>query len=521
MNQSNSSTHKSNQNLSTWLWTGSGLIALALLFARMIYPELFWLTVILSVLLLGGLSGLVFQNQKALRSRTAAYGVNSIITVLLVLGIVGVINFLGSRYPLKKDFTQSKVHTLSDQSIKITQSLKSPLKVTFFAKLQQKEQFRPILENYKAINPKFEVEFVDPDREPNRAKLAGIKKYGTLLLTYGTRESKVEDMSEEKITNAMIKILKDKSPTLCAITGHGEKSFDSQDAEGYQTVKKSLLEQAYLVKDVNIIQETKIPDSCDAIAVLGPTKSFLEPEAKALREYLNNGGRAVIAIDVNLKGTESSPELVSILENWHTKPMTALVVDPLSRMFGVDASVSIIATFNRTQAITKDFQANCVFPFTRPLEIVSNPPPSLNVQWLAQTTPKSWAVTDFKQLAKGEVSYHEGKDQHGPLNAAIAVDGKLKDSKAPRNTRLVIFGSSFFATNSGSRNAGNLDFFLNSVSWAMEDESLISIRAKEEAPGKIELSQKAASAIGLLTIFVIPLLIAVAGVVIWVYRRKL
>jgi ribose transport system substrate-binding protein len=34
-----------------------------------------------------------------------------------------------------------------------------------------------------------------------------------------------------------------------------------------------------------------------------------------------------------------------------------------------------------------------------------------------------------------------------------------------------------------------LDFFLNSISWALEDESLISIRSKDDESGKVELSQ--------------------------------
>ena len=109
----------------------------------------------------------------------------------------------------------------------------------------------------------------------------------------------------------------------------------------------------------------------------------------------------------------------------------------------------------------------------------------------------------------------------GPLNAAIAIEGKVKDSKAARNTRMVVFGSSNFATNNFARYAGNLDFMMNAVSWVMEDESLISIRAKEEGPGKIELSQKSGTFIFLLTVIVIPLLIAAAGLGIWIVRRRL
>ncbi|MGZ3709230.1 MAG: hypothetical protein ACXWPM_10850, partial [Bdellovibrionota bacterium] len=170
---------------------------------------------------------------------------------------------------------------------------------------------------------------------------------------------------------------------------------------------------------------------------------------------------------------------------------------------------------------TKDFQTNCYFPFTRPVEVVPGAPVEMKVQWLGQTTPKSWAVTDLKMLASGQIEFRPGKDRNGPLNVAVAVDGKQKDSKAPRNTRLVVFGTSNFATNNYQRFGGNMDFFLNAASWVMEDESLISIRTKEEGPGKIELSFKTGRFILLLTVFVIPLLVAAAGIVIWIFRRRL
>ena len=206
-------------------------------------------------------------------------------------------------------------------------------------------------------------------REPTRTKQMGVKKYGTLHLAIGAKESKVEDITEEKVTNALIKLLQEKVPTLCSISGHGEKSFESQEAEGFMLVKKSLTEQSYEVKEVNLTQEANALEKCDAIAILGPMKSFFEAETKVIRTYLAKGGRAIVAIDINLKGGEYAPELLSLLEEWHVKPMTAMVVDPLSRMLGVDSSVAILATFSKDNAITKEFQGNCAFPFTRPLKL--------------------------------------------------------------------------------------------------------------------------------------------------------
>jgi ABC-type uncharacterized transport system involved in gliding motility auxiliary subunit len=523
-NQHDSSS-QNNSKVMGMLWAAAFILAMGLLFARAVYPELVWLTAVVGVALIGVLGLLIQKNAQALKGRSAAFGLNSAVTVMLVLGIVGVVNFLGYRYPQKLDLTQNKSHTLSDQTVKLVKGLQKPVKAVLFAKMQGKEQFRPLLENYKQLNPdKVELEYVDPDKEPTRAKQVGIKKYGTLQLVAGTHENKIEDPTEEKLTNALIKVTKDKSPTLCAVTGHGEKSMSSTEADGYDTVKKSLQSQSYEVKDISLITDVKdgkIPASCDAIAILGPQKSFFPNEVKALREYLADGGRAIFALDINIKGGEMAPELMPVLNEWNIKATQAMIVDPFSKMLGVDAAVPILATFNKEQPITKDFQIQCGFPFTRPIEDAGNAASGIKPVWLAQTTPKSFAVTDMKMLATGQVEMHEGKDRMGPLSAAMAVDGKLKDSKASRNTRLVVFGSSHFATNNYQRFGGNLDLFLNSVSWAMEDESMISIRAKEDAPGKVELSQKQGTVIFLLTVIVIPVLIAVGGIVIWVLRRRL
>jgi ABC-type uncharacterized transport system involved in gliding motility auxiliary subunit len=512
--------------MKTILWISSSILLLALLFARVLYPEYLWLSVGVSIPLVASLGGLIHSYHKELRGRTTAYGINSLITILLVVSIVGVLNFLSARYPHKIDLTKNKIHTFSDQTIKLVKGLQKPVKATLFSKLQQREQSRPLLENYKALNPKFELEYVDPDREPTRAKQAGIKKPGgTLHLMVGSRESNVEDISEEKITNALIKLVKDKIPTLCALTGHGERSFDSQDAEGFASMKKALLEESYDVKDLNILQVdgTKVPDFCDAVGIFGPTRAFFAPEVKAIEDYLASGGRAIVTLDINLKGAEFSPDMLKILNSWYVKADNAMVVDPLSRRFQVDAAVPLIATFSKQSPITKEMhtQDMCYFPFLRPLDIIPGAPAGLTVQWLGQTTPQSFAVTDLKQLATGQIELKEGRDKRGPLNAMISVEGRQKDAKATRNTRLVVFGTSNFATNNYSRFGGNSDLFLNTIAWVTEDENMISIRAKEEGPGRVELSQKEGYFIALLTVILIPLGIGAAGVVIWAFRRRL
>jgi ABC-type uncharacterized transport system involved in gliding motility auxiliary subunit len=155
------------------------------------------------------------------------------------------------------------------------------------------------------------------------------------------------------------------------------------------------------------------------------------------------------------------------------------------------------------------------------VDVVEKLPEGLKGSFIGKTTPKSWAESDLSGLAKGAAQFNSGSDLAGPLSTAASVQGKRKDTTATKETRIVVFGSGQFANNQYSRFGGNLDLFLNSVSWAVEDESMISIRAKEGDAGTMELSQNQGIAIFWISVVVVPLGIAVFGILMWIRRKKL
>ncbi len=461
------------------------------------------------------------SSKKELTKRSLSFGANSLFITILIIGIVGVINFLSSQYPKKLDLTKNKLHTFADQSEKVMKGLKSELKAEFFADIGSKEKYRPLFDNYRKLSNKFKFELVDPNKEPLRVKNAGIKKAETLMLSYNGKVTKVEEITEEKVTNAVIKLTKDTKVTVCTIIGHGENSITAQDQNGLQGFKKGLETQAYDIKEITLSQESAIPADCSAIVMIGPNKALFPSEIKAIGDYLDLGGRAVIAFESSLSQTDQTKELRELLKTWGVDVKIGLIIDPISRQLGVDASVPIIVQFNPDQAITKDFKQQCYFPFSRPVDPISPEPVGIKTAWLSKSTPKAWAETDIASINKGAVQYNPGSDLAGPLNTAMVASGKKVDSKATRDTRLVVFGSSQFANNQYSRFGGNLDFLLNAVSWTLEDESMISIRGKEDEAGKIELSQNEGTLIFWLSVILIPLMIAILGIVIWVRRKKL
>jgi ABC-type uncharacterized transport system involved in gliding motility auxiliary subunit len=66
-----------------------------------------------------------------------------------------------------------------------------------------------------------------------------------------------------------------------------------------------------------------------------------------------------------------------------------------------------------------------------------------------------------------------------------------------------------------------MDFFLNAISWLLEDESFISIHAKEEGSGRLDMTATQVRALGLVNMILLPLATLIAGFAIWIRRRRL
>jgi ABC-type uncharacterized transport system involved in gliding motility auxiliary subunit len=461
------------------------------------------------------------NTDKEQQKRHLSFGIYSGFLTLTIVALVGLLNFLGKQYPGKLDLTRNRIHTFSDQTSKVLKGLKSPVEAVFYGELSSREKYRRIFDNYKKGSSQFQFEWVDPVREPTRAKAAGIKKIDTLVLTHQGRTSRVEEITEEKITNELIKITREGAITVCALQGHGESSFADSGATGFSSAKKGLEDQSYQVREIVLPQESSIPKDCSGLVMMGASKALFPAEWKMLSEYLDQGGRLVVGIDASLTERDQNQELRNLVSRYGIEVKNGLMIDPVSKMLGVDASVPMMTQFNKDTAIGKDFTAQAFFPVSRPVDLTNPAPEGLKTAWLAKSTPKAFSETDLAGLAKGSAHYDAGRDLAGPLSAAALSYGKQKDSRAARETRVVVFGSGQFANNQYSRFGGNLDLFLNSVSWILEDESMISIRAKDEDDSKIELSQNQGIAIFWICVVLAPLFIAVAGIVIWVRRKKL
>lgn len=445
--------------------------------------------------------------------RAARYGANSAAMLLAFAGILVLLNFLADRHNRRWDVTAGRVHTLSPQTVKVIKGLHKDVAVTAFFPdgAAQREEMKRLLDRYGAGNPHFKATFVDPDKNPELARQYGIREYGTTVFASGDQTYRVTQVSEESVTNALVRVTREHKKTLCFLSGHGEHSLQDTQRGGYSTLKKALADQGFAVEDLLLLKNPEVPKECDGLVIAGPTKPFLPAELEAVRAYLGRGGKAFLMIDPDVR-----TGLEPLLADWGVVLHDDIIIDTMSRLFGGSYTTPILTEYP-SREITKEFKLASFLPLARSLDRAAALPKGISFAPLARTSPQSWGETDFKN---DKAAFDAARDHKGPLTVA-ALFRRNGTPPAGTDAELLVVGDSDFADNTYFDFSGNGDLFLNLVSYLTRQEDLISIRPKDTKPTPLLLSRAQAATLFYTTVVLGPLALIVAGTTIWLRRRRL
>ena len=86
-------------------------------------------------------------------------------------------------------------------------------------------------------------------------------------------------------------------------------------------------------------------------------------------------------------------------------------------------------------------------------------------------------------------------------------------------SRIVVIGDSDFATNSFFHILGNGNLFLNAVNYLAEQENLIGVEPRTYDPPRVNLTNRQMKGTFLLSVILIPALLALIGFAVWWRQR--
>ncbi len=429
---------------------------------------------------------------------TLAIGVAAIV-------ILGLFNVLGSRYTTKVDLTANKQFTLSDQSVKVAQSLPQPVKITAFlmANDSRKSDFQTLLNDYaNRSGGKISYEFIDPEARPGDAINAGVTETGTVVYQMGDKKQNSTGTTEKDISTALVK-LERPGKKAYFLTGHGERSLDGFGPQDYGTIKQGLERDNFTTAPLNLVTARAVPDDADEVIIGGPTNPLLSEEIDPLKAYLDGGGKLMV-----LLGPNSKTDLSALLQPYQVAFNPTVVVDP-SNGLPQDPRVIVVNSYGN-HAITQDMRDLTFFPVSSYISYSSGAQ-GITPTALAQSSDQSWANSNAQQIQR------QDSDAKGPLALAVAVDNT---SATAKESRLVLFGSPDLVSNNSLQQVpGNQTLFLNSANWVSEQENLIDVRAPDTTPRTMVLTAPQMNLVAYSSFLFLPLAVLAVGAAVWWTRR--
>jgi ABC-type uncharacterized transport system involved in gliding motility auxiliary subunit len=470
--------------------------------------------------------------------------------VLAILVFVGV-NWIGHRrWYARSDWTKAQIYSLSETTKKIVAGLKAPVRITVFMSRGGRlyDPIQELLNRYRALSSKIEVEFLDPERNPVRAE-ALVREFGirqsTIVFRSGDRKKYVEEdkladfdfaaaqtggaatikafKGEQAFTSAILEVTESKNAKVYFTAGHGEPTLEGTErGRGYSDAKQQLERDNVAVASWDSLGKGEVPKDAAAVIVAGPRTAFLEPETAALQKFLAGGGRALILLDPVLPGPGAPPDdygLGALLGTYGVKVANDIVIDPANAAPLVGPE-TVIANHFGTHPIVRSLSEQglpVLFPLARSVakaEAKAGSPTAATM--LVETSSEGWGETGLDKL---DAVQKDAQDVPGPVAIAMAVGPADEKKPGEKIAQIVVIGNSRFMANGSLGNAGNANLFLNAIHWLIGQEKMVGIAPKSPEQSSLTLTRSQVNRIGLFAVAGMPLMAILLGVWVW-YRRR-
>jgi ABC-type uncharacterized transport system involved in gliding motility auxiliary subunit len=456
------------------------------------------------------------HTKELLTGRQARYGSNALISVLAVLGILIVVNYLGVQNPKRWDLTSDKANTLAPETIQTLQKMPSKVTATaFFTARTSSDTARTLLDSMKFnSNGKFDYKFVDPESDPVAAKAANITQDGTISLSMNGQTEQVTYVSEQDVDTALIRLTNPGIRGVYFLTGHGEADPDGSGDTSLSQTKQVLTSKNYKVSTLNLMTTATVPADAKVVIIAGPTKPLTQNEVDAIKAFQDKGGSVILFMEPTVLtqyGDAKDPLAAYLDSSWGIKLDEDVIIDP-----SINPPLVAVADSYGTNAIVDKLNKMAtLFPTARSLTVAPNTSSDLTTDKLIMTSSQSYGETDMTALNNSQTSYDQKTDLAGPLTVAVA------SANSKTKARVVVIGDSDFAKDYYFQRYGNGTLVVNSVDWASDQENLINLTPKSTTTRTmVTPEQTTLGLILLVTIIVIPGLILVLGIFTWIQRKR-
>ncbi len=477
---------------------------------------------------------------KKAKNNYLRYGGYSALLTLMIIAIAIVVNIIVTDLSIKVDATTEKLYSLSPNTEKVTKALTVPINIYVLEETgKETPGLKEILSKYDRLNSKLTVTYKDPILYPTFASAykktsssivptgsvivenGDTSKYKVLTQTdlYGTTTTNNEDVSlssitiENALTNALGYVCTDIDGTVYYTSGHNELDLPIgfKDAVGYANLSLS---------ELNLLTAQMPAPENSIVLVFSPHTDFTKEELKKLTDFLDQGGKAMLFMDINMPELPNFNELLSYYSIAHDQGLLIETDANYSQSSYPTYLLPGMSKHDITNSL-RESKTPVVIPLGSGIKHLNTLRNGVTLTPLLSSSDNSYLK---KNINPSTYAYEEG-DIPGPVILACAIEEKnTLDATHPINTKLFVMSNSFFLDENmvSLDTTGNKELITNALGWLFSVDNSYAIQAKDlETFNLRPISSSSFIIFGGLTIVVIPGIILIFGITIWIKRRHL
>lgn len=471
------------------------------------------------------------------------YYVSYTLTSIFVFGSLMMIYLIVQNHSIEWDVTREKIYSLHPRTVEFLRNLDRDVIITAFPSPEYKREIETFLDRYSRCSSRVRYQVRNPYKDIKIAKkYADNIALGDIFIeaeepgaadqaTTPTRRRKKinaytpRDLTESKLTNAIVEVVRPEKITIYFLEGHGEVStepsggfFGRETGPSYSSVESLLRdEMSFDVKKLKLVQTGFVPDDCSLLVCAGPQVDLLPLETQAIANYLESGGRALFLLDPNERPKIRFDQFEQLMAKFGVKIKHDMVLErnPVTQLTG-DPTILLVSHFGTHQTVRNQTEM-VQMARARTVAAIEDRPSTITVSELMFSSDMSWSEDIEKLRRMQEVRVPDASEMgQQPLGVAVSMEtGSAKEEPM----RMVVIGDSDIFEDRFIPNTARL--FVNLVNWLVAREDLIDIPTKRLPDTPIFPSTAQLRTIFTLLVLAFPSVIFFGGLGYVLVRRRM
>ena len=267
-----------------------------------------------------------------IKKRWLISGTNTLLLIAILVAIVILINSVVQSLELTPiDCTSNKEYTLTKESKERVSKIQNDVNIYFVGYEDSATQVS-LAKQYNKANNKLNIEVIDTNQRTDIASKYNVTNdskaiivengeksktlYSDDLYTYDSSYQTI-DLTEEKITSAILNVTSEKIANVYFLSGYSDYSLDYSGGMYY--LSSYLKDEVLNYQTLDMLIKGSIPDDCDTLVITTPNKDFDELTTNEITKYINNGGK-ILWLNSSYAESKDLPNVNKILALYGIEP---------------------------------------------------------------------------------------------------------------------------------------------------------------------------------------------------------